>query len=271
MKTSPQRLLLGVEYLGTAYHGWQRQTSAPSVQGTLEKVLSEISAHPVSTICAGRTDAGVHATCQYIHFDCNHPRPEKAWLKGANTLLPDDVSVFSVNEVDDEFSARFTAVDRTYTYLIHNAPTPQATMSKTTTWINYPLNEKRMHQAVQAIIGEQNFSAFRSTHCQSHSVHRFVSEVSVSRLKDLVVFQITANAFLHHMVRNLVGSLIEVGKGAQDTNWMSDLITSEDRNLAGVTAPPNGLFLTRVRYPAEVGVSDEIRYPLYLDTNFTSG
>lgn len=270
METNTTRIVLGVEYLGTQYHGWQRQTKSRSIQGTLEKVLSEIADQPVATICAGRTDRGVHATSQYVHFDISNERPLKAWLKGCNTLLPDDISVFHAAEVNDDFNARRSALDRTYVYLIHNHLLPRAGLAQQTTWINQPLDESRMHRAAQSLLGEQNFSAFRSAHCQSHSVHRYMSAISVTRYGDLVAIEITANAFLHHMVRNIVGSLVDIGKGIQEQGWMAYLLENEDRTLAGVTAPANGLFLCRVRYPDEFLLESSVRYPLYLATQFVN-
>jgi len=261
-------MLLGIEYLGTQYHGWQRQSQVISIQGTLEKALSEIADQPITTTCAGRTDSGVHATSQYVHFDLTNERPLKAWLKGGNTLLPQDISVFHATEIADDFDARRSALDRTYVYLIHNHSVPSAPLAQQTTWVSQPLDTDVMHQSAQALLGEQNFSAFRSAHCQSHSVHRNMTEISVKRFDDLVVIQITANAFLHHMVRNIVGSLIDVGKGIQSQEWMAELLASEDRTQAGVTAPANGLFLSRVRYPEKYGLSDTIRYPLLLATDF---
>ncbi len=261
---------MGIEYIGTRYHGWQRQSNASSVQATLEGVISEVADHPVSTICAGRTDRGVHATSQYVHFDSHNARPLKAWLKGCNTLLPEDISVFHAAQTSTDFDARRSARDRTYVYLIHNHDLPRAGLAQQTTWISNRLDERRMHDAAQALLGEQNFSAFRSAHCQSHSVHRFMRSICVTRFDDLVVIEVTANAFLHHMVRNIVGSLIDVGKGIQPEQWIGELLAKEDRTIAGVTAPPNGLFLCRVRYPQEFGIQDTVRYPLYLSSQIST-
>jgi len=261
-------MVLGVEYLGSHYHGWQRQSNVQSIQGTLEKVLSEIADEPVSVTCAGRTDRGVHATSQYVHFDVTNERPLKAWLMGGNTLLPDDISIFHASPIDAAFDARRTAIDRTYVYLIHNHAIPRSPVAQQTTWVAQTLNTEAMHDAAQALLGEQNFSAFRSAHCQSVSVHRNMTAISVKRYSDLVVVEITANAFLHHMVRNIVGSLIDVGKGIQEISWMAELLASEDRTQAGVTAPANGLFLARVRYPEQYGLEQSIRYPLYMATDF---
>jgi len=266
--SSTQRLVLGVEYLGNAYHGWQRQSEAPSVQAVLEGVLSEIANHNVEIQCAGRTDSGVHATAQHIHFDIKHPRPEKAWLKGANSLLPDDISVYFAKQLEEDFHARFTATERTYVYLIQNTNAPRATLSGRVTRVQAPLQHELMHQAAQSLIGEQNFSAFRSAHCQSHTAHRNVTHVSVKRSGELIAIEITANAFLHHMVRNIVGSLIEVGSGRQSIDWIADLISKENRCLAGATASPYGLYLCAVGYPAPFGLSNAVRYPLLMANNF---
>lgn len=259
--TDTTRWLLGLEYLGNQYHGWQRQSHAKNIQSTLEGVLSTVCDQPIEVTCAGRTDAGVHATAQYVHFDCHKERPEKAFLKGANTLLPDDISVFHVQKVPHDFHARFSAEFRTYLYIIHNHPVPRAVSRGRVTHFQYPLDANLMHEAALTLKGEQNFSAFRSAHCQSHSVHRFVREVTVSREQDLVMIQITANAFLHHMVRNIVGSLIEIGQGKQSVTWMKELIAAEDRTIAGATAPPEGLYLVSVEYKEEFKLNSDIRYP----------
>ena len=268
MKAEPKRLLLGIEYIGTQYHGWQRQSQVTSIQGKLEQALSEIADEPITTTCAGRTDRGVHATSQYVHFDLNNDRPLKAWLKGGNTLLPNDISIFHASEIAANFDARRTALDRTYVYLINNATVPSAPLHQQTTWVGQSLDTELMHTSAQVLLGEQNFSAFRSAHCQSLSVHRNMTELSVQRIDNLVVIQITANAFLHHMVRNIVGSLIDVGKGIQPAEWIAELLACEDRTKAGVTAPANGLFLCRVRYPEQYQLRQDIRYPLYLASDF---
>jgi tRNA pseudouridine38-40 synthase len=184
-------------------------------------------------------------------------------------MLPDDISIFVARIVDTDFHARFSALDRSYVYYIYNHPQPAATLAGMTTWVNFELDASAMHESAQALLGEQNFSAFRSSQCQSHSRHRFVSNITVSRHGDLVMIQITANAFLHHMVRNIVGSLIEVGRGSQHKDWMGELLATEDRTRAGVTAPPDGLYLCRVRYPEQYQVSEDIRYPLLLAANFS--
>ena len=259
--STPTRWLLGLEYLGNQYHGWQRQSHAKSIQGTLESVLSTVCDEAIEVTCAGRTDAGVHATAQYVHFDCHKERPEKAFLKGVNTLLPNDISVFHVQKVSEDFHARFSAQFRTYLYIIHNNPVPRAVSNGRVTHFQYPLDALLMHEAAQSLLGEQNFSAFRSAHCQSHSVHRFMREIAVTREQDLILVKITANAFLHHMVRNIVGSLIEVGQAKQSVEWLSELLASEDRTIAGATAPSEGLYLVNVEYQEQYEIKSEIRNP----------
>ncbi|NNJ71687.1 MAG: tRNA pseudouridine(38-40) synthase TruA [Enterobacterales bacterium] len=258
---------MGIEYLGSQYHGWQRQSHATNIQSTLEQVLSKVCDEAIEVTCAGRTDAGVHATAQYVHFDCHKARPTKAFLKGANTLLPNDISVFSAEIVPSDFHARFSAKFRTYLYIINNTAEIRALANGRVTQFEYPLNETLMHEAAQALLGEQNFSAFRSAHCQSHSVHRFVREVSVRREQELLLIQITANAFLHHMVRNIVGSLIDIGQEKKSVNWLTELLVGEDRTQAGITAPPEGLYLIGVEYPENTNTTTRLRYPWLMSSS----
>ncbi|MCW8876652.1 MAG: tRNA pseudouridine(38-40) synthase TruA [Kangiellaceae bacterium] len=257
-------IALGIEYSGRNYCGWQKQSHSPSVQEALEKALSEIANHPVEVSCAGRTDTGVHATGQVVNFELKSERPLKAWLLGANTLLPDDISVTWAQHVSDDFHARHSAFSRRYRYVIQNTRQRPANLSGLVTWIRTPLNVEDMDLAAQALCGEQNFSSFQAASCQSPTPFRFVEKVSVIQWNQFVVIDITANAFLHHMVRNIAGSLLEVGKGTQDTHYIEMLLAKRDRTQAAMTAKPDGLYLVDVGYPKETGLPQKILGPLTL-------
>lgn len=243
-----KRLACGLSYLGQQYAGWQRQQDKPTVQAKLEAALSIIADHPIQVGCAGRTDAGVSATGQVIHFETGVERPMKAWVEGVNSHLPADIRVLWAREVDAEFNARFSALNRHYTYCILNHPIALPQFEGLTTWCPYPLSEQAMHEAAQALIGEHDFSAFRASSCQSRSANRYCYAVTVKRQGQCVVIDIIANAFLHHMVRNIVGALMEIGQGRQSIGWISWLLGSRDRTKASITAPAAGLSLTSVRY-----------------------
>ena len=262
-----QRWALGVEYNGAQYNGWQRQSHSKAVQSVLESILSQVADHPVEVTCAGRTDSGVHATNQVVHFDCHNDRPEKAWLKGVNGLLPDDISVHKAVAVDDSFHARFSATSRSYQYIIDNCPTKPAILSEGLTWIREPLDEKLMQAACPAFYGELDFSSFRSSQCQSHSVHRNLTQLRCRRVQDYIIINITANAFLHHMVRNIVGVLIEIGAGRKPPEWSEQVLEARDRTRAAVTAPANGLYLTHVAYPETFGLNIKERAPLMFSSD----
>jgi tRNA pseudouridine38-40 synthase len=242
-------IALGVEYLGTRYCGWQRQTHSPSVQQYVEEALSRVANHPVSVYCAGRTDTGVHATGQVIHFETSAERPEKAWRMGGNAHLPDDISIQWAKPVSDDFHARFSAISRRYRYVILNAPARPAILTGQVTWVREPLDEVSMHQAAQLLVGEQDFSSFQAASCQSPTPFRNVFNVKVERKNEFVVLDITANAFLHHMVRNIAGTLIEVGRGNKAIEWVGDLLQQRDRTLAAPTAAPDGLYFVQANYP----------------------
>ncbi len=248
------RIALGIEYDGSRYCGWQRQQHSPSVQQTLEKVLSGIADHPVTVTCAGRTDTGVHAVAQVVHFDLHSTRPERAWLLGGNTRLPDDVSIAWARPVADDFHARFSAVSRSYRYIILNRTTPRAVLAKRVTWIYHPLDSERMAMAASLLLGQHDFSSFRAAGCQAKSPVRTVESIAVSRSGDFIYLDIRANAFLHHMVRNIAGVLIEIGKGERPVEWVAELLTLRDRKSGGVTAPPHGLYFTGVGYPDRFGI-----------------
>lgn len=258
------RLALGVEYNGQHYFGWQKQREVRSVQGELEKALAKIAQHEIQVVCAGRTDAGVHATQQVVHFDTDVTRPDRAWTLGVNANLPDDIAVRWVAPVANDFSARFSAVARRYRYLIYNAPCKPAILSGGITHIYHPLNADLMHEAAQYLLGENDFSSFRAAQCQSNSPYRNVHQVSVTRYGDYLVVDIQANAFVHHMVRNIVGSLLVVGQGEQPPQWMEQILAAKDRKLAPATAKPNGLYLVQVIYPSAIELPQVPLGPLFL-------
>lgn len=244
------RIAIGVEYDGSAYSGWQRQQRAPSVQAALERSLARVADHEVRLTAAGRTDAGVHALMQVAHFDTTSSRPEQAWVLGGSAECAEDVSVLWARQVPDDFHARFSALSRTYLYRIVNRRVRPALDRGRACWIRRPLDADAMHAAAQSLAGEHDFSAFRAAACQSPTPVRHVAGVSVRRDADRVDIAITANAFLHHMVRNVAGTLIAVGVGDQPEGWVARLLSSRDRTQAGATAPPQGLYFAGVEYDA---------------------
>lgn len=261
------RIALGIEYDGSAHFGWQRQREVPSVQEYLEKALSVVANTPVEVQCAGRTDAGVHATGQVVHFDCDAHRPERAWTMGVNANLPDSIAVTWCKHVDDDFHARFSATHRRYRYVIYNAPLRPALLHAGVTHVYRELDADRMHEAAQALVGEQDFTSFRASLCQSKTPFRNVTNVTVTRLGRYVILDISANAFLHHMVRNITGSLIEIGAGDQPVEWIAELLQLKDRSAAAATAKPNGLYLVHVTYPPAFELPSIPLGPLFLPEN----
>lgn len=243
------RIALGVEYQGTRYCGWQYQQHCDAVQQHVQSALSEIAAHPVEVHCAGRTDTGVHAIGQVVHFETDSVRPDRAWYEGANTQLPSDIRIAWAKPVEPDFHARFSAVARQYRYVIFNRPVHSAVLADRVTWERIKLDEQAMHQASQTLIGEQDFSSFRAAGCQASHANREVQSIKVSRHDDFVFVDIQANAFLHHMVRNIVGILMEVGRGDQPIEWVAQLLALKDRTRAGVTAPASGLYFVNALYP----------------------
>jgi tRNA pseudouridine38-40 synthase len=259
------RTALAVSYNGHAYHGWQYQgESIDSVQKTLTRAVSTVADTPVTLFCAGRTDTGVHATKQIVHFDCDNVRPDKAWVMGVNAHLPDDVAVQWAGSVEAHFDARRTATARRYLYVIHNVKVRTALTPELLTHEHRRLDETRMNEAAQHLLGEQDFSSFRAANCQSVSPMRNVLSVEVRRRNDLVMIDISANAFLHHMVRNIAGVLMDVGAGEQDPAWVKELMQLRDRSQGGITAAPNGLFLIDVLYPQTSGIPEDASLPHFL-------
>jgi tRNA pseudouridine38-40 synthase len=249
-----RRLAVGVEYDGGPYSGWQVQSAAPSVQALVEASLSRIADHPVETTCAGRTDAGVHARAQVAHFDTPAVRTSHAWLLGINHYLPSDISVRWVRPVPDHFHARYSARWRSYRYLILNRSARSALAAGRALLVHLPLEVAPMQAAAVHLIGEHDFSAFRSSACQSHSAVRELQSVAVARHGDWVQIDVTANAFLHHMVRNIVGLLLAVGTGRVPPDRARQQIEGRERSLGEATAAAHGLYLWRVDYPPEFGL-----------------
>ena len=251
-----QRTALLVAYNGEAYHGWQLQNpDIPTVQRDLNVAVNTVADETVTLFCAGRTDTGVHASKQVVHFDAVNPRPDKAWVMGVNAHLPDDISVHWAGAVSSDFDARRTATARHYLYAIHNARVRSALMPGYLTKDHRELDAGLMHEAAQALLGENDFSSFRAANCQSTTPMRNVMAVSVERKGELVIVQIIANAFLHHMVRNIVGSLVRIGRDMESSSWISMLLERRDRTRAGMTAPAHGLYLTGVAYPESFGLT----------------
>ena len=253
------RVALGIEYDGTAYSGWQRQGHARTVQGEVERALSRIADHEVRLTAAGRTDAGVHGLMQVAHFDTQATRAEQAWVRGGSAEVSADISILWARPVADTFHARFDALSRSYLYRILNRPVRPALDRARVCWVRRPLAADAMHTAAQALVGEHDFSAFRAAECQSAGPVRHLLEISVARCDDLVEIAVRANAFLHHMVRNIAGTLIAVGSGDRPEQWVASVLASRDRTLAGITAPPAGLYFAGVEYPAKFGLPSSPR------------
>jgi len=250
------RVVLCLEYDGRAFHGWQTQPGGGTVQDALEAALSEIACLPVAVVCAGRTDAGVHASCQVVHFDAPVARPLTAWVRGANTLLPPAVSVRWAHPVADDFHARFSARGRRYRYLLLNRPQRPGLTHGRVGWFHQPLDLAAMQAAAQRLLGEHDFSAFRAAECQAKSPVKTLREARVWQAGEHVVFDFEASAFLHHMVRNLVGSLVYVGKGRHEPAWIDELLACRDRKRAAPTFSPDGLYLSGVSYETHWGLPD---------------
>jgi len=248
------RFAIGLEYDGRAYSGWQFQPGLQTVQDVVQRALSRVADAPVACVCAGRTDAGVHAVEQVVHFDSTAVRSERGWRLGTNSYLPSDVSVAWVREVPEQFHARFSATARSYRYVIFNRDSRSALATGRATWERRPLDAARMHAAAQALVGEHDFSAFRAVECQAKSPLRCVERLDVTRSAEWLTVAITANAFLHHMVRNVAGLLMSVGHGASPAERVATVLASRDRKTNAATAPPDGLYLSAVRYPAEFGL-----------------
>lgn len=246
------RLALGLEYDGTDYKGWQTQPGGNTVQDILESAIAQFTTKPHATICAGRTDAGVHAKNQVVHLDTEVDRPMWSWVRGLNALLPNSIAVHWAVPVGDEFHARYSAIAREYVYRIYHAPTRSPLALRTATWVYQPLVLSSMQEAAKRLIGTHDFSAFRSAECQARSPVRTLERFEIEQHGLMIVCSLRANAFLHHMVRNLVGSVVEVGRGARDLEWIERVLQSRDRSQAARTFPSEGLCLEKVEYDSSL-------------------
>lgn len=261
-----QRFALGVEYDGSGFSGWQRlskhgepeREGEKTLQAALEFAISFVAGHPVETICAGRTDAGVHASCQVVHFDSHAARDPRSWMLGVTSRLPPAIAVRWCRPVAPDFHARFSARARRYRYRILNRPVRAALDRQYLSWERRPLDADAMHRAAQSLLGENDFSSFRTVHCQSPHAWRELQDIRVTRHGEVVEVEVQANAFLHHMVRNIVGSLLMVGSGEKHEGWIAELLAGRDRTVAGPTAPPTGLVFLGPRYPAQWQLPDEV-------------
>ena len=259
------RIALGIEYKGARYRGWQRQESGvPSVQAALEKALSQVAAEPVSLMCAGRTDAGVHASGQVVHFDTRVERPLKAWIMGGNANLPPDISVTWARVMPAEFHARFKAFARRYRYVIYNDPIRPAHLAEEVTWNHRPLDVARMREAAAHLVGTHDFTSFRAVQCQAKSPVKTVHHLEVIEHGRFIVIDVRANAFLHHMVRNFAGVLMTIGAGEREPGWVAEVLAARDRRAGGVTAHPYGLHLVQVEYPPEIELPQRYLGPHFL-------
>ncbi|MEM1080622.1 MAG: tRNA pseudouridine(38-40) synthase TruA [Pseudomonadota bacterium] len=243
------RIALGLEYDGSRFKGFQRQRQRPTVQEVLEDALLAVAHHPVRIHCAGRTDTGVHAVCQVCHFETGVDRTERAWVLGCNTHLPDGVSVRWARRVDDDFHARFSARGRRYRYRILNRWIRPGLLAGRVAWVRRKLDAEPMHQAAQCLLGEHDFSSFRALGCQAKHARRAVHAIRIWREDDQVLLDIAANAFLYHMVRNIAGTLLAVGCGERPEAWVKQVLKAQDRTVAGITAPPEGLYFLGAEYP----------------------
>jgi tRNA pseudouridine38-40 synthase len=248
------RYAIGVEYLGSSYFGWQRQIHSKSVQEEVEKAFSLVADSEIKLSCAGRTDTGVHATGQVAHFDTVSLRSDSSWLRGANAHLPKEIKIKWVKEVSDDFHSRFSAIERKYQYIIYNSKFNSAILNDRVTWIYSELDIDAMNDAARSLVGEHDFSCFRSSRCQAHSPIRTMVSAKFFRSGQYIFFEIKGNGFLHHMVRNIIGSLLDIGRGKKDSDYIQQLITQKDRRLASKTAAANGLYLVGVSYPSEFNI-----------------
>lgn len=253
-----KRLVFGVQYDGSCWHGWQTQPGGETVQDALERALSQFSKCEIATVCAGRTDTGVHAIEQVVHFDTLLDRSAHSWMNGVNAFLPPSIVVLWVHELaffdpdaQDNFHARFSAHARNYHYLLYNSPIRSPMWSKRAGWVYRPLDVDRMRMGAQYLIGEHDFSAFRAAACQAKSPIKHMYKIEIKQQGDLIVLSLRANAFLHHMVRNILGALIAVGTGKKDPEWVGYILQSKDRRLSAPTFMPDGLYLSQIEYDSK--------------------
>ncbi|MBI2770105.1 MAG: tRNA pseudouridine(38-40) synthase TruA [Burkholderiales bacterium] len=255
------RLALGISYNGSAYEGWQSQASGRTVQDRLESALGQFATQPVSTLCAGRTDSGVHGLMQVVHFDTPLQRDESSWVRGTNRFLPPDIAVEWVRPVPDEFHARASAVARRYAYVLLESPVRPSIDAGRVGWAFRPLNGDAMRKAAQHLIGEHDFTSFRASSCQSHTPVKTLRRVEITQRGAYWRFDFEANAFLHHMIRNIMGSLLVVGQGQQPPHWMAQVLAARDRDAASPTFSPDGLYFLGPVYDPKWGLPS--RTPAY--------
>lgn len=256
------RVALGVEYDGTHFAGWQVQPKQRTVQSCLEQAISVVADQPVSTVAAGRTDSGVHALQQVVHFDTDASRDERNWILGLNTNLPKDINIVWAKPVKNDFSARFSAVRRTYRYLILNRISRSAIHDNRMWWHFQKLDEQRMQAAADILIGHHDFSAFRAKECQAKSPMKTLEKIRVTRFQDCIAIDVVGLSFLHHMVRNLVGVLVPIGEGRQPVEWAKSVLESKQRAHGGITSPPEGLYFVNVDYPQQYGLPTVSGFPV---------
>ncbi len=257
------RIALGIEYDGGPFYGWQRQAHASSVQQIVEEAISEVADTPIRVYAAGRTDTGVHATEQIIHFDSLAERDAKAWVTGVNTHLPGSISILWAKPVDQDFHARRSAQARLYRYIILNRAARPALLNRKVTWIFQSLDREAMQRAANYLQGTHDFSSYRALSCQAKSPVRTVHEINVQQRGEFIYLDVRADGFLHHMVRNIAGVLIAIGKGDQRASWSQAVLQRRDRTLGGVTAPASGLYLVKVQYDDKYGLDPAIRWPAF--------
>jgi tRNA pseudouridine38-40 synthase len=248
------RVALGIEYDGTAYVGWQSQKSGTGVQAVVEEAISKVADEPIKVTCAGRTDSGVHASAQVVHFDTAAARKDRGWMLGINSHLPEDVNTNWARTVDEDFHARFSATSRTYRYLVLNRLARSGLYSRRAWWIYEPLDEKLMRDGAIALKGKHDFSAFRAAGCQASTPIREIQDIQLERNGEWLLLTITANAFLQHMVRNVMGTLVAIGKGDRPVEWLTEVLQGRNRQESGIAAPPCGLTLIGVQYPQQFDI-----------------
>ncbi len=241
--------ILQIEYFGENYNGWQRQPSFPSIQQEIEKALSKVANHKVEVVCAGRTDSGVHATSQIANFSSDANRSLMAWKMGINAILPSCIKILDIQEVPSDFNSRFAATSRTYNYVIYNAQVSSPIFAKHSLWENRPLDIDKMNAAAKYLLGEHDFSSFRSSECQANTQFRTIHKAEFTKHGSIIIFEVKGNAFLHHMIRNFIGSLVNIGLGQKEPIWIKELLAAKDRSVAAKTARPQGLYFVGVEYP----------------------
>ncbi len=257
-----RRIALGVEYDGTQFAGWQIQKEQRTVQGCLTKAISRVANQPIKTVAAGRTDSGVHALQQVVHFDTDAIREPHNWILGLNTNLPSDMNVVWAKTVDETFSARFSAVKRAYRYIILNRVSRSSVNASRMWWYFQKLDIERMQAAADCLVGHHDFSAFRAKDCQAKSPFKTMESITVSKQGDCIAIDVIGQSFLHHMVRNIVGVLVPIGEGKRPVSWASEVLDGADRAHGGITSPPEGLYFVKVDYPAHYGLPTVSTFPV---------